>query len=71
MNAVQLPTTAGEWFALLVRIFTDALHTAVTNPWWLTFLLTCLVVVAATYCGAMGNDETGPFLTEAEREAAR
>ena len=70
MNA-ELPTTASAWLDLFVRIFTNALHAAVTNPWWLTALLVGLVVMAATYCGGLGNDETGPFLTEAEREAAR
>lgn len=71
MNATQLPTTAPEWIDFLVRVFAGALHTTVTNPWLLAAFLTGLVVCAATYCGAVGNDETGPFLTEAEREAAR
>ena len=71
MNATNIPTTAGEWVDLLVAIFAGALHTAVTNPWWLWSLLVALVVMAVTYCAPLGNDETGPFLTEAEREAAR
>jgi hypothetical protein len=71
MNASNIPTSAPEWLHFFVAVFTDALHTAVTSHYWLAALLTLLVVMAATYCAPAGNDEKGPLLTEAEREAAR
>ena len=71
MNAdLSMLTDVGAAFALLWHGLGVSLLTMLSSWWGATVIITVAVVAAATWASPLGDDESGPLLTERDRQVS-